>query len=271
MSQIPMNNTLYNIPAGTPLYQYAGTNSMQQPAPQQTVNVTGPTNSIYQYPQTSVYNDPSKQAASGVNIYIYNPSAIGGPSSNSTASANYTLPPAGQVQNPAPVPTNASAESSAVANTPISGTTEAAQTNSKQKTKKVVELTDDYIKTLESYLRSSDKFVRHNGIVELINRFKEDSSRYEDPALTALLNLALQDRDAENRVLAMSTISAGNAHGDANTVTLLNNLQNSDKLFGEEAKCANSALLKTSEQRITIPDDGTDKIVNNNDESEEEK
>ena len=265
MSQIQPNSQTYNLQTGTPLYNYAY-NSVPQGyvAPQQqTVSVASPaTSQVYQYPETSLYNNPSKQPASGVNIYIYNPSAIGGPSSNSTANANYTLPansttPAvAQAQAPNVTPQ----QSVSIANTPISGNTENTEAKSpEQKTKKVVELTDDYIKTLESYLRSPDKTIRNTGIKELINRFEEDDSRYDDEALTALLNIALQDPDANNRLFAMSPITAGSAHGDSNTVEILKNLQNSDKLYGQEALMANSALLKASQTMMTIPDNSPEK------------
>ena len=61
------------------------------------------------------------------------------------------------------------------------------------------------------------------------------------------------DPDASNRLMAMSVISSGSAHGDKNTVELLTRLQSSDKLFGQEAVMANKALLKTSETRLTVP------------------
>ncbi len=261
MSQIQANNPIYNYQTGTPLYNYAGTPVAPQPQ-QQTVTVSQPgTSSVYQYPQTSVYNDPNKQAASGVNIYIYNPSAIGGPTSNSTANANYSLPAANQTpiaaQTPAPAaPVQSS--STAIANTPISQE-EKTEEPKNTKTKKIVELTDDYIKTLESYVKSNDATIRKTGIKELIQRYEEDDSRYEDPALTALLNVALQDPDANNRLLAMSPVASGSAHGDATTVELLKTLQTSDKIYGQEAVMANNSLLKAAETKISVPDNSPEK------------
>ena len=147
-----------------------------------------------------------------------------------------------------------------IANSPLlnEGNTDAAK-EEKQKTKKVVELTDDYIKTLESYLRSPDENIRKTGVKELIKRFEEDDSRYDDPALTALLNIALQDPDENNRMLAMSPIAAGSAHGDENTVAILQPLQASDKLYGQEAVMANNALLKTAQTMTNIPDNSPEK------------
>ena len=72
MSQIPNINT-HNIQP--PLYNQPNAQTVQTPQGQ-TVSVSPNTHQIYQYPQTSLY-DTSKQATSGVNIYIYNPSGIG--------------------------------------------------------------------------------------------------------------------------------------------------------------------------------------------------
>ena len=218
MTQIQPNKQIQAYPVGTPLYCYA--NNVPQ---QQTVSVTPQPNvtaPYYQYPQTSIYNDPNKQAASGVNIYIYNPSGIGGPSSNSNANVNYgpTCQPIPQpvINTVAPVPAEPSS-AVAIANTRISQNEAPPQ---HQKTKRVVELTDDYIKSLESDLRSPDETIRKTAIKEVIQRYEEDNTRYDDPALTALLNIALQDPSPNNRLMAMSVIAGGNAHGDENTIEI---------------------------------------------------
>lgn len=253
MSQIQQNTPMYNMQTGTPVYNHA--NNVQTQPQQQTVSVSSPTTSqVYQYPEASLYNNPNKQPASGVNIYIYNPSAIGGPSSNSTANATYALPAqtAAPVVAQAPAPAPANANASAIANTPISQNADSS--SKEQKTKKIVDLTDDYIKTLESYLRSPDASVRSTGIKQIIQRFEEDESRYDDPALTALLNIALQDPDENNRLLAMTPVASGSAHGDQNTIEFLKKLQSSDKLYGQEAVMATNSLVKAVETKVTVPD-----------------
>ena len=93
----------------------------------------------------------------------------------------------------------------------------------------------------------------------MIKRFEEDKTRYNNPALTALLNIALQDPSASNRLLAMSPIASGGAVGDKNTVELLKKLASSDKLYGQEAQMANDALLNASQNRIEVPDYSPDK------------
>jgi len=258
MPGIQPNTSMYTSQTGTPLYNY-GNNQAALPQQQSAVVTTAPSSSIYQYPQTSIYNDPTKQAASGVNIYIYNPSAFGAPSSTSTANANYTLPSPvvaaapNQAPQVNPAQTVNPQQSVSIANTPISNNEE-VNTAGTQKTKRIVELTDNYIKTLESYLRSPDESIRKTGVKQLVNRFEEDNTRYEDPALTALLNIALQDPSVNNRMLAMSPICSGSAHGDSNTIEFLKKLETSDKMYGQEAVMANNALLKTSESTKLVPD-----------------
>ena len=273
MSEINSQNSAYNLKTGTPLYNYA---SNVSPVPVQTVNASQTpvqsniTSPIYQYPTTSLYapntsqslqnvqsaqtaSTPSVKDASGVNIYIYNPAGFSGQSSSSAAGATYGMPNCGNcTQTPQPVQPQVQ-QQNPIANTPIAGENNVSETP--KKTKKVVKLTDDYIKTLESYLRSNDSSVRKMGVQELIKRFEEDGSRYEDEALTALLNIALQDKDASNRMLAMSAVAGSSAHGDANTVALLQKLQQSDKIYGQEAKMATEALLKASQTMATVPDD----------------
>ena len=63
MSEIQANSPMYNIQTGTPLYNYSNNNAVQTQQPQQqTVSVSSPsTSQVYQYPQTSLYNSPSKQ------------------------------------------------------------------------------------------------------------------------------------------------------------------------------------------------------------------
>ncbi len=258
MSQIQANSPVNNVNGITPLYTY-GSNTQGYTLPNnQTVNVSSPNGSqqIYQYPAKSLY-EPYKQAASGVNIYIYNPSGIGGPNSSSNANATYALPNANQPL--AGTSGTYPQQSTSIANTPISSETNQTSTEEKNdKTKNIVELTDDYIKTLENYLRSPDSTVRKSAITELIKRYEEDESRYDDPALTALLNIALQDPDVNNRIHAMSPIASGSAHGDDNTIEILKNLQNSDKMYGQEAKMANDAILNAVQTKITVPDNSSE-------------
>ena len=260
MTYTQSNNVIYPNQTGTPLYTYAPNYPQQQQvvsvAPQPVI--TAP---YYQYPQTSIYNDPTKQAASGVNIYIYNPSGIGGQSSSSTLNS-YSTPPAAPAQPQVQVTPQVPAEKDIAPSQPIAQQPIADTSISKpetDKTKRIVQLTDDYIKSLESYLRNPDETVRKTAIKEIIQRFEEDDSRYDYPSLTALLNIALQDPVPNNRLFAMSVIAGGKAHGDENTINILNNLTTSDKMYGQEAKMASSALIKAAQETETVPDYSKDK------------
>lgn len=254
MNQIPIYNNPINMQQGTPLYTYQPVSNQIQ-TPVNNVPIQNGVVPVYQYPTTSLYPGGTGQVASGVNINIYNPTGMGG---NTQSVPCSTIQPQANVQpqqaasmNSAPIQTNqqnnTNASNSNAAAAPINKSDEAK--NNEGQNKEVVELTDDYIKTMENYLRSQDANVRKMAINQLIKRFEEDSSRYDNPALTALINIALQDPDENNRLLAMAPIASGSAHGDENTVKFLQNLLNSDKLYGQEAKMASEALLNTSQTK----------------------
>lgn len=120
----------------------------------------------------------------------------------------------------------------------------AAQNVKKTEKRSIVELTDDYIKTLENYLNSQDAEVRLMGAKEVVNRLTEDDSRKDDPALTALVNKMLQDPSSAIRATALSLIDSRTVSGDDYTVNLLKKMQNSQDGFGQDAIQATSALLK---------------------------
>lgn len=208
---------------------------------QSSVAITTPNGrQVYQYPQTSVYKTPDKQQ--GLNIYVFNPSGLGAPSTFTNNNYGGQTPMA----------------SSPLANTPLhSQYNQDTKNTDGKKTKNVVKLTNEYIKSLESFLRSHDSAVRKQGIQDLIKRFEEDEERYDNPSLTALLNIALQDPDVHNRMIATSLIASGGAHGDNNTVQLLTNLTNSDKMYGQEAEMASKALLNTTHTREKIIDNSS--------------
>lgn len=116
---------------------------------------------------------------------------------------------------------------------------------SKKEEKEIIPLTDDYIKSLENYLNSNSTKVRMSGIKSVLDRFKEDESRKDNPCLIPLLNKALQDTSPSVRFLALTAIQLGYTKGDDKTVEILNNLvANSKNNFGEDASMASDALLK---------------------------
>lgn len=128
----------------------------------------------------------------------------------------------------------------------------------KTEKKQIVELTDDYIKTLENYLNSQDTEVRLMGAKEVVNRLSEDSSRKDDPALTALVNKMLQDPSASIRAIALSLVDSRTVLGDDYTVKVLKKMQNSKDGYGQDSTQATSALLKmagkTVEKEVEVKD-----------------
>jgi len=127
------------------------------------------------------------------------------------------------------------------------------QTNNKQ-SREIVVLTNDYIKNLENYLRNNNAELRKQAVKELLLRFKEDKSRLENPSLTGLLNLALQDTNSIVRTLAMSIITSGYAKGNDITSQLLKQLQNNKSNYSLDAIQASDALLQMSKNKKTVTD-----------------
>ena len=128
-------------------------------------------------------------------------------------------------------------------------------TNSKENKKRdVVILTDNYVKNLENYLRSNNTSIRQTAVKELLMRFKEDKSRLENPSLTALMNIALQDVNASVRAVAMSIIQSGYAKGDALTEKILTEMQSSNKGYSADAFQAADCLLQMSKTKVKVKD-----------------
>lgn len=115
-----------------------------------------------------------------------------------------------------------------------------------QDNKPKIPLTDDYVKTLENYLNSQDKKIRLMGAKELFDRFKEDETRKQDPALTALLNKILQDPAETVKFVGLTALDSGYAMGNNETAQILNQMQGSNSSYGEDAALASQVLLKMS-------------------------
>lgn len=141
--------------------------------------------------------------------------------------------------------------------------------------RKIVELTDDYIKTLENYLNSQDKEVRRNAAKEVYARLEEDDSRHDDKALTALINKMLQDPSEEIRVIALSALDGRIVTGDDYTVNVLKNMQQNNNGYGQDAIDASNILLKMSgrqvEKEFEVKDNKKDKKAPKDEKAENSK
>ena len=114
--------------------------------------------------------------------------------------------------------------------------------NSKQK--RVVALTDEYIKSLENYLNNPNDEIRLMASKEILMRLDEDKNRYNDAALNALLNKMLQDPSKLIRVAALSAFASQLASGNDFTVELLHNIQANPSADKEDVLQAADILLK---------------------------
>lgn len=207
--------------------------------------------------------DAQKAASSnGVNIIIYNPSVNpNGANFNNTINNGSGQP--GQAY-PSNYYTTKPAESYAKA-IAAGGLKENEKTEdkkpeeTKEKPKKdVVQLTDEYIKTLENYLRNPNPDIKLMGAKELMKRFREDESRKNDVALTNLLNLTLQSKYSNVKMIGMAIVSNGWASGDDLTRQLLAKIQQSSGSYGLDALDAAEAALKSAGKTVKIVDNNPD-------------
>jgi len=129
------------------------------------------------------------------------------------------------------------------------------ENNTEEKTKKVTPLTDEYVKSLENYMNNENPKVRLIGTKELLERFKEDENRKDNPSLMPLLNKALRDPSPSVRFLGLTMLQLGYALGNDETVTILKEIQsqNQDKI-GEDSLLATEILLNMAAgQKVEVP------------------
>lgn len=213
-------------------------------------------------PVVRTYTPPQGQSYAGVNIQIFNP-AVGTPGGapiyNVNAPSygtglggcyppNYYTQDFKQQQQQTP-----QAENTNTTNTTNNKTvneTENKESTKKTEKRQIVQLTDNYIKTLENYLNSQDAQVRLMGAKEVVARVQEDESRKDDKALTALTNKMLQDPSPQIRILALGLLESRAITGDDYTVGVLTKMQNSKDNYGQDAVSATNILLKMAGKTV---------------------
>ncbi|MBR3604938.1 MAG: hypothetical protein IKL52_02795 [Candidatus Gastranaerophilales bacterium] len=132
---------------------------------------------------------------------------------------------------------------------------EEAKESTKEKTKKITPLTNEYVQSLENYMNNDNPKVRLIGTKELLERFKEDENRKDNASLMPLLNKALRDSSPAVRFLGLTALQLGYAVGNDETVTILKEIQskNDDKI-GEDSLLASEILLNMSAgQKVEVP------------------
>lgn len=178
----------------------------------------------------------------GVNIQIFNPTSCAPEMPTTSYNTNYSpsYPQNYYTQNftqpPPVVPAAVSAQPQA---TP---TAEGKKTEKRE----IVQLTDVYIKNLETALNDQNSQVRLMAAKEVLARLQEDPSRKSDPALNALINKMLQDPYTPVKFIAMSAIESRSASGDDTSIKILQNIQKQKTANGEDSVQAHHALLQMS-------------------------
>lgn len=255
--------------------QYPVTNPCQTQYPQ---GYIPPQYSVYPQYQPPVQNQNLQipASAAGVNIQIFNPSVTTPGAQAPTYNVNAPCYPSSYYTNSVGPdgklhPNNGSNNphtgdnvnngtnngtigdnnnNTYTTNTTTNTTTTETKKDVKTEKRKIVELTDEYIMNLESHLNSQEKAVRINAANEVYARLKEDDSRHDDKALTALVNKMLQDPCEEVRVLALSALEERICKGDDYTVGVLQNMQQNNNGYGQDAIDASNILLKMSGRQV---------------------
>ena len=263
-NQIPQTaQTVYQKPVQPQVVQQVvpQQTQAQQPIVQQTY--VAPTAQSPACQNVYGYQTPPQQQSvqvpnySGVNIQIFNPSVtppgatppvynVNAPSYQMGNGQAQSYPANYYTQQFTPNQGVNSAHNASTTTTTTNTTVEAKKTEKR----KIVQLTDDYIKNLENYLNSQDKELRFMGAKEVVARLEEDESRKDDKALNALINKMLQDPYQKVRFLAMAALQSKMATGDPLTVQLLTNIQNSPSGYGQDSLLASDILLKMSGQTV---------------------
>ena len=222
------------------------------------------TNPQYYYPQPQYIQQQPQNVqipagASGVNIQIFNPSVTTPGSTGPTYNVNspnypanyYTTQYGQEGMNPNTANNNNCNDGNNSNNTTtVKNEFTSEQEGKKTQKRRVVLLTDDYIKTLENYLNSQDKSIRLNAAKDVFDRLDEDPSRKDDKALTALVNKMLQDPSQEIRLIALSALEGRIVNGDNITVQILQHMQTNPQGQGFDATDAAKILLQMAGQRV---------------------
>ncbi len=273
VQNVKQQNNQYNNSFNSTAQTQCCTAPNQQTQCQQTYpqGYLPPQQTVYpQYQPAQNQNMQIPATASGVNIQIFNPSVAIPGAKAPTYNVNAPCYPSGYYTSSVGAdgklhPNNGTNSGTIGDNNNNTYTTNTNTTNNtttsansiekednKKKTekRKIIQLTDEYIKNLESYLNSQDKGVRLNAAKEVYARLEEDDSRHDDKALTALVNKMLQDPSEEIRVIALSALDSKIVTGDDYTVNVLKNMQQNNNGYGQDAVDASNILLKMSGKQV---------------------
>lgn len=101
--------------------------------------------------------------------------------------------------------------------------------------KRITILTDAYMKKLDDCLSSNDKRNREYAAKEVVQRFEEDKTRYDDKGLNTFVNKMLMDPyDSKVRGRGLMLLYTKLASGDENTMAVLEKIENMPYLTDSE-------------------------------------
>lgn len=215
---------------------------------------------------------------SGVNIQIFNPT-VAAPGASTPASTvnstNYTTNPSypasyymqNLTQQPQPQPQPNQTIQPVQSVLPVQYIQiPPTEKGSKTEVREIVELTDDYVKNVETYLNSQDKEIRLIGAKEVLDRLSEDPDRRNDEVLIALVNKMLKDPYQPIRFMAMGMLEARSISGNEETKAILNGIQQKKTQDGQDSLKASNVLLKmtatTSKKEFEVTGDTQNKSKN---------
>lgn len=233
-------------------------NPVYAPTPVQQ-NICYPPQYYYGMPTYAMPNYP-RSSVGAVEININNPSVNNGPTYIPQASYCIPIPaqqpavqspqqPAVQApQQPAPPP----AAAPIPVEKPVAEEPKKTEAKKEEPKKEIVQLTDEYIKTLENYLNNPNADVRLLGAKEILNRFKEDKTRRNDQALTNLLNKALRDPAQNVRLMALTALDIDVVEGDKLTFKVLQDMQKSDAVYNQDSVLASGIMLKKAGKKLSV-------------------
>jgi len=120
--------------------------------------------------------------------------------------------------------------------------------------KRIIRLTDDYIKGLEQQLNDEDPEMREYAASEIIKRLEEDKTRYNDKAMNALVNKMVLDPFSHKvRGRGLMALENNMVSGDENTRQILQWIQEDPNLLDRD---------RTSIQKIMLQLDADTTLVN---------
>lgn len=232
--------------------QYQGQSFQYYPPQYQTLPMQQP-----QYPQASPPSTVEKYSTgSGVVINITNP--VG--TQNGVPLMPSSPPPLPQQPSPPPMPSQ-----NQPVPFPAAQNLDKKAEDKKDNKEPIKPLTDDYIKSIDNYLKNDKPEVRKQGALAILRTFKtgkDDNKIRTDQALTNLLNRTLQDPKSEIRLIALGVISGNYAEGDNKTIQILKNMQQeapinplvdqSFKYTQMDAESASKVLMEKAEHSLNV-------------------